>query len=516
MAVSFNLGLSEAGMLANAVTVGYDISTDKKFIIKEINDFKKSKKRADMIIGEKYYMGLHDILKRERMAIGEDGQLVKVENLPNNRIVDNQYKKMVDQKTNYLLGKPVTCQSDNQTYSDALKKVFNNKFQRLLKAIGEDSLNCGIAWMYVYYNDAGNIAFKRIKPYEVIPLWKDAEHTTLDGAIRVYEVIELDKDNHESVVEKVEVYDANGVSFFEIKQGDLIPCEPFRQAYITVIDEEGIKEDYNWTNIPLIPFKYNSKEIPLIKMVKSLQDGLNIIESNFQNAMEEDPRNTILVLVNYDGENLGEFRRNLSTYSAVKVRGGEGEGKGDLRSLTIEVNSENYLAILNIFKKAIMENAMGYDAKDDILAGRPNQMNIISMYSDIDLDASNMETEYQAGFEELLFFINAYLSNDGIGDFDDEDVDIIFNRDMLICETEVIENCVRSEGILSEETIVAMHPWVDDVEAEIERIKKQRKENEQLYGNAYYTGSDIDKMAKTKVKDNSDNKEKDDNSGEQG
>ena len=36
--------------------------------------------------------------------------------------------------------------------------------------------------------------------------------------------------------------------------------------------------------------------------------------------MEEDPRNTILVLKNYDGENLGEFRQNLSTYGAVKVR----------------------------------------------------------------------------------------------------------------------------------------------------------------------------------------------------
>lgn len=30
---------------------------------------------------------------------------------------------------------------------------------------------------------------------------------------------------------------------------------------------------------------------------------------------------------------------------------------------------------------------MGFDAKDDRLSGNPNQMNIQSMYSDIDTDA---------------------------------------------------------------------------------------------------------------------------------
>ena len=51
-----------------------------------------------MLDGEKYYAGGHDILSRVRTVIGEDGELTEVKNLPNNKIVDNQYKKMVDQK----------------------------------------------------------------------------------------------------------------------------------------------------------------------------------------------------------------------------------------------------------------------------------------------------------------------------------------------------------------------------------------------------------------------------------
>ena len=95
----------------------------------------------------------------------------------------------------------------------------------------------------------------------------------------------------------------------------------------------------------------------------------------WQDQMQEDPRNTIMVLVNYDGENLGEFRRNLATYGAVKVRS-DSSGGGDVRTLQIEVNAENYQTLVAQFKKAIIENCMGYDAKDDRLGGNANEMNI--------------------------------------------------------------------------------------------------------------------------------------------
>jgi SPP1 family phage portal protein len=199
--------------------------------------------------------------------------------------------------------------------------------------------------------------------------------------------------------------------------------------------------------------------------------------------MEEDTRNTILVLVNYDGEKLGEFRKNLAQYGAVKVRTVDGAA-GDLKTLQVEVNSDNYKAILEIFKKAIIENAMGYDAKDDRLSGNPNQMNIQSMYSDIDLDANGTETEYQASFEELLWFIKCDYSNKGLGDFEGEGADIIFNRDILISESEVIDNVNKSQD-LSLETRIAQHPWIDDVQAELDRIKKEKEENMEQYGGAF-------------------------------
>ena len=100
-------------------------------------------------------------------------------------------------------------------------------------------------------------------------------------------------------------------------------------------------------------------------------------------------------------------------------------------------------------------------------------MNIQSMYSDIDLDANDMETEFQAAFEEILWFVNAHLANTGQGSFENEEVTIIFNRDMLMDEGQVIENIKNSVGILSKATLVAQHPWVDDVDAELTKIEEE-------------------------------------------
>lgn len=458
--------------------------TDIQFIEQEIRRFKFSKRRKEMLDGERYYIGQHDILLKKRTMIGENGDLEEVTNLPNNRIVDNQYKKMVDQKNNYLLGQPLSIKCDNDEYSKVLKKILNKKFLKLMKNVGEDSLNNGIGWLFAYYDEHGEFAFKRFKPYEIIPGWADADHTRLEYAIRIYEVITY-QGALERIIEKVEVYDDTGINYFELSDGgSLKPCEPYHQDYFTIIDADNIEQGYNWSRIPLIPFKYNSKEIPLINMVKSLQDGLNLIESNFQNQMEEDPRNTILVLVNYDGQKLVEFRKNLSQYGAVKVKTVDGAA-GDLKTLQVEVNSENYKVILEIFKKAIIENAMGYDAKDDRLAGNPNQMNIQSMYSDIDLDANGTETEYQASFEELLWFINVHLFNTGQGDFENEEVDVIFNRDILINESEVIDNCTKSVGLLSDETVVSKHPWIDDPLSELDRIEKQKEKELEQFGTSF-------------------------------
>lgn len=452
--------------------------TDKEFLEKEIMKWKTSPHRIMQIKGSLYYDNEHDILKRKRTMIGEDGKLQVVENLPNNRVIDNQYAKMVNQKANYLFGQPFAVSGDNDQYVELLKKVFNKRFMKTIKNSGKAAYNGGICWLYPYYDNEGHFTFRLFPGYEILPFWKDNDHTMLDFAVRLYLVIGYEGTTP-TVIEKVEVYDVDGVHRFILDHGTLIPDLTNNGEadcyHVTMTDATGKVTGFNWQRVPLIPLKANEQETPLLKRVKSLQDGINVMLSDFENNMQEDARNTILVLKNYDGTNLGEFRKNLATYGAVKVRY-DGDTKGGVETLEITVNADNYKAIVEIFKKALIENAMGYDAKDDRLSGNPNQMNIQSMYSDIDIDANDTETEYQAAFEEILWFVNCHFANTGQGNFEGEEVDIIFNRDILINESEAIDNCQKSVGILSDETVISQHPWVDDPQAELERLKKQKEE----------------------------------------
>lgn len=446
--------------------------TEREFLEKEIESWCSSPGRKMMITGQLYYEGEHDILQRKRTVIGEGGELEEIDNLPNNRVVDNQYGRLVNQKADYLLGQPLVIRGNNPNYIRLLKKVFNRGFMKLLKNAGKGALNWGIAWIYPYFDLEEGIGFKLIPGYELLPFWSDSGHTKLDKAVRVYKVCGYDG-TKPTVIEKAEVYTPKGVERFLLEKGKLIPDSgaDSRISYLCRT-EKGTEEKLCFGRVPLIPIKYNEGEIPLIKRVKSLQDGVNALLSDFENNMQEDPRNTILILKNYDGTNLGEFRKNLALYGAVKIRS-DSEAQGGVEPLEVKVNADNYRAILDIFKQAIIENGMGYNSMGLRLGGsslsNPNELNIKSMYTDIDLDANEMEMELQGAFEELLYFINGYFSFTGAGEFEGEEVEIIFNRDMLVNESEVIDNCIKSLGLLSEETVVAQHPWVDAPLKEMER-----------------------------------------------
>jgi hypothetical protein len=46
---------------------------------------------------------------------------------------------------------------------------------------------------------------------------------------------------------------------------------------------------------------------------------------------------------------------------------------------------------------------------------------------------------------------------------------------MLLNEFELVGMALQSKGVISDETIVANHPWVDDPAEEIKKLDKQKE-----------------------------------------
>ena len=219
--------------------------------------------------------------------------------------------------------------------------------------------------------------------------------------------------------------------------------------------------------------------MPLINRVKSLQDALNLILSNYADGMLQNPGNTILILKNYDGQDLQEFRKNLAEMGAIKVTTADGM-QGGVESLEVNVNSENYKVIIEMLKKAIAHNARSLYLDNDRTSNAPNTLNIKSMYSDMELDANKMELEFTASFEYMFKFMNQ------VNGIDFEGVDIRFKRNIMVNDESTVEMIRNSIGIVSDETLRANHPLVDDLEKEEDRIKAQEEKRLSMFND--YSG----------------------------
>ena len=444
-------------------------NSDIRYLELVLSNWLTSKIRDEQLLAEKYYDGDHDILYRKKYMIGPDGNRVEVSNVANNKLVDNQYKKLVDQKTNYVLGKPITIATKEKEYMELLNKVFNKKMHRQLRTLAQYAVDGGIAWLYPY-PQGGEFKVAVFPAHEICPVWKDKGHTELDCVMRYYVEETFDTARGgTTLTHHVDLFTTHGITHFVYQGGKLTPANNLHTDYLYVGDQ-----GYNWDRLPIIPFKYNSKEIPLIRNVKSLQDQLNNALSNFADNMEEDPRTSILVLKNYDGTNIPEFRQNLSTYGVIKVTTVDGV-QGGVETLKVEVNADNYQAELMQLKRAIVENGRGFDAKEERMDGDPNQMNIESMYTDIDLDVNTMETEFQAGFEELKWFIDQYLIHQGNPDYTEEAAEFIFDRDFFINESTKINNAVQLNGIVSQKTLLAHIPWVTNIQRELDQLGEDKQ-----------------------------------------
>ncbi len=457
--------------------------TNREIAQQEVSDFKRSVKLGWMTAGDLYYRNKTAILDHKRYVIGDGGAKIEAKNLANNKLVFGFIRKLVDQKIGYLLSKPISITSDGPAeYKDELDRYFGKSFLRQLKNLGKNSINGGIGWLQVYYSESGELSFKVIPTTECVPLWKDGAHTELDAMIRFYPV-EFYEAKVKKTIQIIEFWDQSGVmKWVQESTSNYAPYEELH-GHFSVQDANGEVQQLNWDRLPFVPFKYNDEEMPLVEILKTLVDDYDKHVS-FNSSNLEDLPNDIIVLKNYDGADLGEARRNLAQYRMTKV-----SGDGGIDTLSVNIDTTALTSHITELRKSIYEFGRGVDTQSDKFGNSPSGIALRFLYSDLDMDANIIETEFQASLEQLLWFVNQHLANTTGQDYSEVGVDFIFNRDILINETETVNNVKSSIGIISEETAVANHPFVTNVQDELDRIKKERAEPEPTATDQSYGGT---------------------------
>lgn len=458
------------GVKAGVMAVQENNSLTDNKVVALINEFNNSTKRQLMTTGQKYYEVENDILKR-RITRTVKGAQVEETYKANNKLAHSKYKNMVDEKVAYLLSRDYSLSCDDTSYIDKVKDVLGKHFQYQLSGLGYEASNKGIGWLQVYIDEQGNFKTMIIPSEQCIPIWKDNSHTELESMIRVYETVIWEYEKKKTIT-NVEVWTKDEVTYYRLNGKLLIP------DYDKNNDNNGPVAHYRkgdmwyaWGKVPFIFFKNNRAELPDIKFVKSLLDAYDLSRSEAANYVEE-VKNLIFILKGYGGTDISEFMRVLNEDRAIPIDDPEDGGVDTLTpQMDITALREHYEQL----KRDLIEDGQSINKDLDKFGSAPSGVALKFMYAGLDLKCNALETEFKMAFENLVYFINIYLSESNLGTYKNIDIDIIFNRDMEINEAEVIENCSKSKGIVSDKLIITNHPWVKDVEAEEKALEEQNK-----------------------------------------
>ena len=79
---------------------------------------------------------------------------------------------------------------------------------------------------------------------------------------------------------------------------------------------------------------------------------------------------------------------------------------------------------------------------------------------------------------DVITIINKYLLITTGVDYSEDEVKFIFNRDIMVNESQAIQDCLASSSLVSTETMLSKHPFVSNVKTELDRLKKEHLEYE--------------------------------------
>lgn len=473
-----------------------------KFIDLQINDFKQSDVYKEMLEGSKYFKNEGDIKDKQRTYINKDGVEEIAPHAKNYILKHPILYKMINQKAGYLLRKKPNIkqviakdEKEDEDYKEILKSLFNNKMHKRLKYTLIEAVKRGISWWQIYIDKDGDLKARLRYATRIIPLWQGEEHEILDAIIMTYDVEVYTSETEREKKTKVEYWDLDGVRYLIYDGGTLIEdVEEVEKRKDLVIGKDiyGISilahfkigdTLHKWTKIPFIYFKYNGDEMPLIHLLKSLIDCYDELCSRTGDAIYDAP-DGVNVVKNYQAE-AGTFQKNLTTFNTIFL-----DEDGDYDRKDINLNIEAFKSFIEQLRKDIYEGGSGVDTQSEKFGTQESGVALKQLYADLDLDCSNIETEFKSSLEYFMFFYNNWVEMTTGKDYTDKEVEFVFNKTMTVNEKELIENCVNSMGIISKYTIRSRHPYVNDVEDEEEKMETEEKEE------AKKQESEYDKMIK--------------------
>ncbi len=426
-------------------------------------------KKAEVAL--RYYLGDNDIMYRKPKDKCDE----PLRNA-DNRIAFNFHSLLVDQKASYMFTAPPLFDTKDDTLNEIVAATLGDGYAKKCKDLCVDASNAGVGWLHYWIDEKKGFCYGVIPSMQVRPVYSLRLEKELEAVLRTYRMVDDNGDEWQIY----EIWNDKECQSYRKRAEMFQPFDMFSYVNLDGMAEPTNTFRHDFGAVPFIPFPNNNVCTGDLDKIKNLIDSYDKTYSGFVDDLE-DIQQVVFVLTNYGGADLKQFLSDLKYYKTIQVESAGSDDKSGVSTLTIDIPVEARDKLLDITRKAIFDMGQGIDPQQqgfDNTSGEAMKF----LYSLLELKAGLMETEFRAGFGELVRAIGRYYGKEP------EQIVQTWTRTSIRNDAELVDMCQKSVGVISTKTILKNHPFVEnaeDEEKELEAEKEQTAKETDIYRKAF-------------------------------
>lgn len=390
-----------------------------------------------------YYDGKHDILKKSYADASKAC----------NRIVTNYCKIITNTYSGYICGKPVSYTS-NEDIEDIQEGINYNDDNAENIAWLTNALIYGIGYELQWLDESAKVRYSQVSPLNCFAIYDNTLNSELLYFVRWYDADNFDDSN----LIYLEVYSKAAVMKYKA------------QGLGSTLELVETTANY-FNDVPVSVFKLNEDEESIYNSVMDLNDAYNELQS----AEVDDYQawvDSYLQLIGVDAseDDIAAMKENRVL---ILPEGSQAAW------LTKNASDTQIVNMLENIKDNIYKVSACPDMTDD---GFLAQSGTALAYKLVGFEnvASGIVTQFTKAIQrriELMCNILNLKATEAVW----RDVNINFVRNLPVNYTEIIQLVNALKGTVSDKTLLAQIPFIDDIEGELEAVNEQKQANMSLF-----------------------------------
>jgi SPP1 family phage portal protein len=392
-------------------------------------------------------------IKTREYYVGGERQYDKV----NNKIANDFFSEIVDMKTGFFCGVPISYVIENDAAQDVVND-FNryNSMPDVDYETAKAATICGLGVRMFYYIGA-KIAVKVMNAWEFVFTGEAVDDPR--EVIRFYKTQQILASGKKLDVEHADVYDAVNVYPYVKREGE---------TYYTLV--EGGVVPHMVPGVPVRGVLNNEDGIGDAEKVLELIDGYDRALSDINSELEQF---RLAYLAITGAEITEEVLQMAKRTGAFSLPGPEAKIEFIVKNLNDAIIEHH----LDRMERNIYRFSRTPNMNDESFAGNLSGIAMKFKFRSFEDKCKTAELKFKRSLREQYAILTAVWSATGLASFDYLDVEFVFTRNYPQNLIEEITFLQQAKGIISDETALSLVSFIDHPKQEMEKIEVQREEN---------------------------------------